>query len=60
MDPLSTPQIAARHGMEPSRTDDGTDLVIVVLDELACTGSVRGCSICSADYAGAMPTAVTA
>lgn len=59
MDPLNTPHIGARHGMEPARTDDGTDLVIVVLDELACTGSVK-VSFSGVDYAGAMPPAVAA
>jgi hypothetical protein len=61
MDPLSTPHVAARRGTEPARTDDGTDLVIVVLDELACTGRVRGCTgICGADYASPIPAAIAA
>jgi hypothetical protein len=52
MDSLSTPQVAARHATEPARTDDCTDLVIVVLNELACAGGAAGvCMGSRADYA---------
>jgi hypothetical protein len=41
----------------PNATDDGTDLVIVVLNELACAGTPKGC-LSKADYADAMPVAI--
>ncbi len=62
MDSHSTPNVAARRADIPMRasTDEGTDLVIVVLNELACTGNVRFSQTCGADYAGAYPVAAAA
>jgi hypothetical protein len=41
----------------PPTADAGSDLVIVVLNELACMGNVRSCVLSGADYAGAIPAA---
>jgi hypothetical protein len=57
MDSLSTPQVAARRATEPARTDGCTDLVIVVLNELACAGTLK-MTFSGADYTGAMPVAI--
>jgi hypothetical protein len=37
--------------------DAGGDLVIVVLNELACVGHARSCQLSGADYAGTIPAA---
>jgi hypothetical protein len=55
MDYPSVPQAAAQYAIEPARTD-GANLVIVVLNELACAGRPCVCGT-SADYFGAMPVA---
>jgi hypothetical protein len=59
VNPFVTQQVAERHAAEHAKTGPGTDLVIVTLDELACSGWARSCS-CIIDYASMTPAAVAA
>jgi hypothetical protein len=59
MNPLSTPQVMTRGTANLAPAAGDTDLVIVVLNELACAGRANGTILSRADYAGAIPPAVT-
>lgn len=63
MDSCSMPKVAARRAGIPkhaSATGD-TDLVIVVLNELACMGNAGAYQcLCSVDYAGMYPVTAEA
>jgi hypothetical protein len=62
MDSRNMSKVAARRAdiAGHASADEGTDLVIVVLNELACAGNARACQICKADYAGTYPAAAAA
>ena len=62
MDSRNMSKVAARRvGIAGhASAGEGTDLVIVVLNELACAGNARACQICKADYAGTYPAAAAA
>lgn len=45
---------------ELTGTDGSTDLVIVVLNEITCSGWARSCQFSGADYAGTTPVAIAA
>jgi hypothetical protein len=62
MDSRNMSKVAARRAdiAGHASADEGTDLVIVVLNELACTGNARGRQFCTVDYAGMYPAAAAA
>jgi hypothetical protein len=62
MDSYSTPKAAARRAdiCGHASADESHELVIVVLNELACAGNVRACQFCTVDYAGMYPVAAGA
>ncbi|HEV3380612.1 MAG TPA: hypothetical protein VG142_06500 [Trebonia sp.] len=59
MDSVSTPQVAEWRTTERATTSEGADLVIVDLNERACSGWARSCS-CIIDYAGMTPATAAA
>lgn len=60
MESQRTSLVATRRTVEPVQGGGADDLVIVVLNEFAYTGSVTLCGACGADYSGAIAPAIAA